>query len=275
MDATFAVLGSGSSGNCSFLSNLIGGVLIDLGLGPRQVGSRLAACGRSWDAVDAAILTHTHSDHWKESTLAHLVRRGIPLHCHAEHVWHLRRVSAAFSELLSAGLVRNYEEGRPYDVLSGVCCHSFAVSHDSAPTFGFRFDVRQSLFERAWSLAYVADLGCWTEGILHHLKDVQVLALEFNHDEHLQRNSGRPARLIDRVLGDRGHLSNEQAAELLGRAIAASNSGTLRSVVQLHLSRQCNNPRLASLVAQRRLNELQCEALVLTAEPSRPVVSKL
>jgi phosphoribosyl 1,2-cyclic phosphodiesterase len=275
MEPIFAVLGSGSSGNCSFISNLSGGVLIDLGLGPRQVAARLLSFDRGWDSVGAAVLTHTHGDHWKEASLAQLARRGIPLHCHADHVRHLQRNSPAFAALRNAGLVRCYEEGRPQRVLDSLCCRSFAVSHDSAPTFGFRFDAEQTLFQRAWSLAYVADLGCWTDGILPHLRDVDVLALEFNHDEHLQRTSGRPVRLIDRVLGDQGHLSNEQAANLLARAVSCSHPGRLQSVIQLHLSRQCNCPRLATRIAQHTLDELNSDAVILTAEQSRPVLSKL
>ncbi len=63
-------------GNATLIESGDFGVLIDAGLGPRQLASRLAAVGRSWAAVNAVILTHTHADHWKDRTLAHL-RRAI------------------------------------------------------------------------------------------------------------------------------------------------------------------------------------------------------
>ena len=54
---------------------------------------------------------------------------------------------------------------------------------------------------------------------------MDALALEFNHDVALQYASGRSPRLIQRVLGDRGHLSNEQAAALLGEVLRRSPAG--------------------------------------------------
>ena len=57
-------------------------------------------------------------------------------------------------------------------------------------------------------------------------------------------------RLIDRVLGDKGHLSNEQAAELLRAIVARSRPGRLRHLIQLHISQQCNTPELAMKAAR-------------------------
>src|SRR5437773_3419097 len=85
MALRFSVLASGSSGNASLLEADGFGVLLDAGLGPRQLAARLAAVGRSWRHVHAVILTHTHSDHWKDRTFAHLHRHGIPLYCHDDH----------------------------------------------------------------------------------------------------------------------------------------------------------------------------------------------
>ena len=60
------------------------------------------------------------------------------------------------------------------------------------------------------------------------LTDVDVLGVEFNHDVAMQKSSRRPEFLIERNLGDDGHLSNIQGAELLeavldavARAVAA------------------------------------------------------
>src|SRR5262249_58433243 len=82
------------------------------------------------------------------------------------------------------------------------------------------------------------------------LADVDLLALEFNHDVGLERSSGRSPYLIARVLGEEGHLSNEQAANLLREVLRRSPPGRLRQLVQLHLSRECNRPHLAPETAQ-------------------------
>ena len=98
------------------------------------------------------------------------------------------------------------------------------------------------LFARPCALAYAADLGSWQDDVARRLADVDLLALEFNHDVYLQRSSGRSPRLIARCLGDHGHLSNVQAAALVRHVLTLSEPGRLRHVVQLHLSRDCNRP---------------------------------
>ena len=82
------------------------------------------------------------------------------------------------------------------------------------------------------------------------LADVDLLGVEFNHDVEMQRRSGRPPALIARVLGDRGHLSNAQGADFVAAVLARSRPGTIRHLVLLHLSHQCNLPHLALGVAR-------------------------
>jgi hypothetical protein len=66
----------------------------------------------------------------------------------------------------------------------------------------------------------------------------------------LQRQSNRPPRLIARNLGDRGHLSNRQAADFVSAVLERSGRGSIRHLVLLHLSGQCNNPNLALKTAR-------------------------
>jgi phosphoribosyl 1,2-cyclic phosphodiesterase len=126
------------------------------------------------------------------------------------------------------------------------------------------------LFGPGWSLGYAADLGSWDERLADALTGVDLLALEFNHDVAMQRSSGRHPYLIERVLSDEGHLSNAQAAELLRRALLNDPERRLRQIVQLHLSRQCNHPRLAFQAAQTVLEELGLAVAVHTAAPYQP-----
>src|SRR5260370_9210060 len=85
MTVHFHVLASGSSGNCSLLEIDGFGILLDLGLGPRQLAGRLREKPPVWDRVRAALLTHVHTDHWNEYTFNHLARRRVPTPCHSEH----------------------------------------------------------------------------------------------------------------------------------------------------------------------------------------------
>ena len=249
----FSVLASGSSGNASLIEIGGFGVLIDAGLGPRQLGKRLADAGASWHHIHAVVLTHIHGDHWNERTLTHLYRRGIPLFCHAGHHDMLAEESQAFHDLRSAGLVRNYAEERELRLSRTLHCIPIPVRHDGGVTCGFRFEGEADFFGQRWSLGYATDLGSWEDNLAEALANIDVLALEFNHDVDMEMSSGRTPELIARVLGDAGHLSNLQAAELVRRIVGCSKPGRLRHLVQLHLSRECNRPALARAAAREAL----------------------
>jgi hypothetical protein len=99
---------------------------------------------------------------------------------------------------------------------------------------------------------------------------VDLLAVEFNHDVGMEYASGRAPMLIARVLGDEGHLSNDQAAELVRAVVARSTAGRLRHLVQLHLSRECNRPALARDTLRALLAEMNVTASIHTAEQDVP-----
>jgi ribonuclease BN (tRNA processing enzyme) len=154
------------------------------------------------------------------------------------------------------------------------------LPHDSPPTLGFRIEAMiagpdrsrsEPLAARAilrgagglrreapaavqterWAkLAYLADLGEFHAEMARAVAGVDLLALEFNHDEEMERNSGRPAYLIERVLSKDGHLSNNQAAEAFRLVLAQGPAGGPKTLVQLHLSQECNTPLLAFQAAQ-------------------------
>lgn len=253
MEVRWTVLASGSSGNASLLECGNTALLLDAGLGPRQLANRLAALGADWSRIGAVILTHTHADHWHRKTFLRLRELGIPLFCHAAHQRALQLRCTGFDELQFAGLVRDYEPRREFSPIDGVRCRPLPVPHDGGPTFGFRIEDAAGDAPSSWAVGYAADLGSWDAGLVQSLADVDVLALEFNHDVDLQRGSGRASWLIARVLGDYGHLSNRQGAELLDACLSRSAAGRVRHVIQLHLSQQCNAPPLAMAAAQEVL----------------------
>jgi phosphoribosyl 1,2-cyclic phosphodiesterase len=262
----FCTLASGSSGNASLLMAGGFGVLLDLGLGPRTLAWRLAEVGASWDDIDVALLTHVHGDHWNERTLKHLYRRGIPLYCHRSHAGALKYESRACAELLEDERLCYYEVDRPIVLTDGIACRPLALRHDAYTTCGFRFDGGPDLLGQTWALAYAADLGSWDLALAEAFADVDVLALEFNHDVDMELGSGRSAALIDRVLGNHGHLSNEQATDLLAEVLRRSAGARLQHVVQLHLSQQCNRPALARQAARRIIDGLNHKVRLHTAE---------
>jgi phosphoribosyl 1,2-cyclic phosphodiesterase len=251
MPVQFAVLASGSRGNSTLIRGRGAGLLIDVGMGPRALGARLESVGAGWWSVAGVVLTHTHGDHVDSGTFSELARRRMPVHCHEGHRAHLAG-DPGFQRLEEAGLVSCYDD-RPFLTSSGSRLEPIPLRHDAGPTFGFRIEVSVERRGRPVSIGYLADTGSWSDSMADLLADVDVLGVEFNHDVAMQRSSGRSRQLIARNLGDHGHLSNRQGAELVEAVLARSGRVALRHLVLLHLSEQCNQPDLALEAARNAL----------------------
>ena len=269
MSVTYHTLASGSAGNSALVRAGDTGVLIDIGMDERLIAHRLAATGHGWRDVNAVLLTHAHSDHWTDLSLAQIRRQKTLFYCHPDHELLIRRPDGEFAALRQAGLVRSFRDGEPIRLSELLTVTPVQVPHDSDPTFAFRID-GLSPEGQEWSLAHASDLGMCPQELFDVFRDVDLLALEFNHDVAMQRASGRPRRLIDRVLGDQGHLSNAQACAAVRRLLAEGTPGRLRHLVQLHLSRDCNTPMIAAAAARETLAGARSDARLTTAGQNSP-----
>lgn len=234
MPLRICFLGSGSKGNCTLVEYGECRFLIDAGLGIRRTTAALGSRGVDLDDPDLVLLTHAHRDHVKDPVLKGMARRGAQLFCRAEHRGSLESLGG-FRRLDQENLVHFYTND-PMEMLPGVTIRPIPLPHDADATHGFAIDFRLGGSELRFG--YVADCGTVTDALLAAVRDVEVLALEFNHDEAMERESGRPAFLIERVLGPLGHLSNAAAADLVA-------AGGPKSLIQIHLSEECNHPDLA------------------------------
>jgi phosphoribosyl 1,2-cyclic phosphodiesterase len=272
MAVQFAVLASGSRGNSTFIRSHGAGLILDLGIGQREMTRRLESVGASWQHVGAALLTHTHSDHVDDHGLNGLARQGIPFYCHEGHRAALSRL-AGFRALDEARLVRCYDD-RPFLTPAGMGIEPVELRHDGGPTFGFRIEARAERRGPAVAIGYLADTGCWSDRMADQLAEVDVLGVEFNHDVEMQKRSRRPPILIERNLGDWGHLSNDQGAELVTAVLGRSGRGRLRHLVLLHLSEQCNRPDLALQTARAAVRGAGRKVTVYAAcqSPAHPTL---
>ncbi len=225
------VLASGSAGNCALLTIGTGvttrAVLLDAGLSPRRTRRLLAESGIRPDQLDHILITHFDTDHchrgWANADLGPTRARY-----HIAHHSHAKRI------LRQADHLRPFDD-HPTDLGDGLTLTPVRLAHDEEGVTAFRIDFET---DHA-SLAYATDLGRATPELIHTCKGVGTLAIESNYCPNLQLASPRPAFLKDRIMSGRGHISNQQSAD------AARQIDPARSVVLLHLSRQCNTPDLA------------------------------
>ncbi len=216
----FASLGSGSKGNATLVQEGQTCLLIDSGFSLRELERRLARVGLTAEAVTAVLVTHEHGDH--VGGVGPLARKyGLP-------VWATRGT-------VGGGRLGRLPDWRPLDVheplaIGDLTVQAYPVPHDAREPCQFVFG------NGAVRLGLLTDTGSITAHIRERLDGVEALILECNHDETLLANGPYPPSLKQRVGGRFGHLSNAQAAELLGHI----DTGALRHLVAAHLSEQNN-----------------------------------
>lgn len=254
----FTVLGSSSAGNTSFL-RLEGAegarqVLIDGGLSPRTVKGHLALLGRDLAATDDILFTHFDHDHAKSGWARAAMRDGIRLRCSSRHLRDARERGYP-DTCIEAFDAR----GAGFD-LGGLRVIPCENPHDDGGTVAFRFE------SPAGSIGFATDLGRASGGLIEAMRGVDILAIESNYDRAMQIASGRPAFLKERIMGGKGHLSNDECVEAV-RAMAWPREPG--HVVLLHLSRECNHPELVRDLWRRELPEF--EPRLTIARPFEPI----
>jgi len=221
-----SVLGSGSRGNAIMIESGATRVLVDVGFGPRAIAARLRLLGCAPESITGVVLTHEHVDH-ACGALAACARWGWPLHATAG------TLAALPTPVVP---VRTIVHGTAWSV-GDLAGQSVSVPHDAADCAALIFEDRQT-GERA---GIALDLGHAPASLLAALGRLDLLVVEANHDVAMLTAGPYPWPLKQRILGDRGHLSNAAAAALVG---ACAHPG-LRAVVLAHLSETNNTPTLA------------------------------
>lgn len=226
----FKSLGSGSSGNATVVQASGDGrathLLIDCGLGIRQLDKRLAMAGMLAGQVDAIFITHEHSDHVGCARQLAL-RERIP-------VWMSHGTWSAIGKPDFEGLLRIACDEVDIEI-GGLQILPFTVPHDA------REPLQLTCGDGQRRLGVATDMGHASSHVLQQLAGCNTLLLECNHDPDLLAASTYPPFLKRRVGGAYGHLANAAAAAI---AAALRPSG-LQQVVAAHLSEQNNRPALA------------------------------
>jgi len=261
MSLSLSILASGSSGNASVLRSPCGSILIDCGIGPRTTAARMNHLGITLADICAICLTHLDSDHFNPVWLSKIIRHQIRVFCHESRIDDLNTIAGESPEF--SQLIHPFN-GKGFEPITNIEFTAIKLHHDEHSSHGFLAEASNS------RVGYATDLGRFDERLIRHFAGVGLLAIESNYDPIMQLASDRPLFLKRRIMGGKGHLSNEQAldavqkildhAEIIGRPLP-------RHIVLLHRSRQCNCPnRLRELFsADHRI----ADRLIL-AEQDRP-----
>lgn len=232
-------------------------ILIDCGVPIRRLVASLKEFGIEPEDVAGLFITHEHSDHVKAMCLMTPLAQkyGIPVYAsHGFWKWY-----GFYAGRVDRALMRPIEPGECVSV-SKARVQAFLKPHDALEPLGF---VVECEGERA---GFAMDLGHVTHEIESYLTGLDHLVFESNHDVDLERHSGRPWPLIQRVLGNLGHLSNDQAADALTRLVTTRT----RQVILAHLSTECNTPEIALSAVSKRLEKVGRRPAIQVA-PAREI----
>ncbi len=264
-DLSVVVLGSGSKGNATWIGDGSCGVLIDCGLSTRQILKRLAAVDMADAPIDAVLITHEHSDHVG----------GARVLCNRLKKRHGRAVPFYMTAGTRIGTHPNSRADAVEEIVPG---EQFRVRHLEVEAFAVPHDVRDPVAFRVgldgvWA-GVVTDLGKPTELVRQKLSSMSVAVLEFNHDTDRLLDGPYPWHLKQRIRSAHGHLSNDQAGDLLTDALRTESP--LRHLVLAHLSEENNNPDLARQRCDRALADAGAAGMVAVqvahqAEPLPPI----
>jgi phosphoribosyl 1,2-cyclic phosphodiesterase len=235
MPISFQVLASGSKGNAILIHSARTRILLDAGLSAKEIGRRLDRTPVRAEQLDAIVISHEHTDHVRG--IGVLSRRfDLPVYTTKGALENLP------PQVGSLASVQIFHSGPSFRI-GDIAIHPFAICHDASEPVGFVFE------HEATRLGVCTDLGVATQLVRARLMGCQGLVVEANHDVERLLSGPYPWPLKQRIRSRYGHLSNEDAVELL----EAIHHEALRFVLMAHLSETNNHPDLVlkSLAAMR------------------------
>ena len=250
MSLRFRLLGSGSEGNATLVEGGGARVLLDAGLGPRQLAERLESAVVDPASLDAVFVSHEHGDHARGA--AGFSRKwGVPL-VGTQGTF----VAAGFEstrmpayERVTAGETRTIRR---------LIVKTIAVPHDAAAPLAFVVSTATA------SLGHATDLGHLSRALVSAFRGCDAVLVESNYDPAMLRDGPYPWSLKERILGPFGHLSNGDVGRLLEKGLGSHCS----RVVLAHLSRKNNHPELALMTSEEALARARrSDVQVTLAEP--------
>lgn len=221
------VLASGSKGNATLITTENNNILIDAGITLSNAIKRTS----NIPVIDTILITHTHDDHIKG--LKSYIKKYKPT---------IYTISKELENLIEYDNINNQDTINLEDIEINL----FELSHDVSCS-GFRIIENKTKKE----LIYITDTGYLNQKILKQIKNKNMYIIESNHDTNMLMNGKYPFYLKQRIMGDKGHLSNNQASDYLKKVIGDNT----KTVVLAHLSEENNTKELAYETIKKVLDD--------------------
>lgn len=243
-DLIFYSIASGSSGNCYFFGNRQYGFLIDAGINAKLILKHLRSVDIDIPQVRALFVTHIHKDHTQAMSVVGN-RWNVPVYS----------TKKTFLEIERADYIRRkvnrtncyfLEHGERMQ-LGDFFITSFFVPHDVEDNSGFIIEYK------GICVVLATDIGHVTQGLIDVVRQADYLIIESNHDREMLRNGRYPLALKQRIIGNDGHLSNDETAEL----VANHAKDGLKGLFLCHLSEENNSPVLAVETMRKMIEEVK------------------
>lgn len=246
---SFCVLGSSSSGNSTLVTDGRTTILLDAGLPVRYTAAKVQEITGK-EEVDGIFVSHEHSDHTRN--LYPLAKRfSCPVYLSPPVSWYMGKQEGIE--------VREIYDGK-VQMIGDLEIRPFIVPHDAIDPFGF------VVKSGGRSMALITDLGNVDDDIVEIMMNREGLVIESNHDMDMLLNGRYPGYLKRRIIDRKGHLSNQQCCDLLGKVIGPNTM----DIVLVHLSEENNDPLLAIETSLEALNCSEHEPCLHISYPKEP-----
>lgn len=227
--ARFCSLYSSSSGNCTYIGSSQGGILVDIGVSAKRTTEALADIGVDPSSVAAIFITHEHWDHIN-GVRVFAERHGIKVYASEGTLAGMDEAGVLTAKVHAETMPQSGVEA------GGIFVRAFKTPHDSRESTGYSI-----VTPDCKRIAVATDIGVVDDCVMNAIYGCDLVLLESNHDVRMLQSGPYPYFLKERILSDRGHLSNENCAKT---AVKLVESGTTRFVLG-HLSKENNIPSLA------------------------------
>jgi len=217
------VIASGSKGNCCYIETKNTKILIDIGLNCITTERKLIEKNINPEEIEGIFITHTHKDHVE----------GLRVF-NKKHKAKAYLTETMYKELNQE--LKNYEFIGETTKIKDLTITSIKTSHDAEDSNGYIIENEDK------QIVYITDTGYINIKNHKKLKDKTMYILESNHDvEMLMNNPNYPYHIKQRILGDKGHLSNKDASYYLKKFIGDNT----KHIILAHLSEHNNTDELA------------------------------